>query len=75
MHCGARQRARSRDMSVYKIVGSMHSSVITGGGRAPRARWENKLHVTVRLREIGLTWVLQVLVALTALTVCFAYPD
>ena len=28
MHCGARQRARSRDMSVYKIVGSMHSSVI-----------------------------------------------
>ena len=27
MHCGARQRARSRDMSVYKIVGSMHSSV------------------------------------------------
>ena len=28
MNCGARQRARSRDMSVYKIVGSMHSSVI-----------------------------------------------
>ena len=28
MHCGARQRARSQDVSVYKIVGSMHSSVI-----------------------------------------------
>ena len=28
MHCGARQRARSRDVSVYKIGGSMHSSVI-----------------------------------------------
>ena len=27
-HFGARQRARSRDMSVYKIVGSMHSSVV-----------------------------------------------
>ena len=28
MRPDARQRARSRDMSVYKIVGSMHSSVI-----------------------------------------------
>ena len=28
MHFGARQRARSRDMSVHKIVGSMHSSVL-----------------------------------------------
>ena len=28
MHCGARQRARSRDISVYKIVGSVHSSVM-----------------------------------------------
>ena len=28
MHCGARQRARSQDVSVFKIVGSMHSTVI-----------------------------------------------